>query len=325
MRRLRWVALGVLLLAVGATWRLGRPYRGFDEAVFVDLPHGTSTFAIGQRLAAAGVVRSPWDFLAARLWTPARVLQAGEYRFDRPATVSEVVQRLACGDIFYYSLTVPEGWNMYDIAESAGQFGVFSADQFLQAARDPSPIRDLDPEAPSLEGYLFPETYRLTRHATPRELCREMTDRFREGWRKAGAANVHQTVILASMVEREGKLPEERPLIAAVFFNRLRMGMPLDSDPTTIYAAMLDGRWRGAIHRSDLDSGSLYNTYRHAGLPPGPIANPGLESIRAVLHPAASPVLYFVALPDGSGGHQFSVSLADHQIAVERYRRAGRQ
>ncbi|MGP8243897.1 MAG: endolytic transglycosylase MltG [Bryobacteraceae bacterium] len=324
MKRLPWVVLVVLLLIGGATWRLRQPYRGFEEAVFVDLPRGTTTFGMGRRLAAAGVVRSPWDFVAARLWAHARVLQAGEYRFDSAATAAEIVRRLARGDVFYYALTVPEGWNMFDIAQAAGQFGVFTAGAFLRAARDPSLIRDLDPEAPSLEGYLFPETYRLTRHTTPRELCRQMTARFREAWNKAGAGNVHQTVTMASLVEREGKLPAERPLIAAVFFNRLRMGMTLDCDSTTIYAAMLDDRWLGAIHRSDLASDNPYNTYRHAGLPPGPIANPGLESIRAVLHPAASQALYFVARPDGSGGHQFSIRLADHQAAVKRYRRGTR-
>ena len=325
MKRLRWVTLGVVMLVGGAAWRLRQPYRGFEEEVFVDLPRGTTTFSMGQRLAAAGVVRSPWDFVAARLWARARVLQAGEYRFDGAATAGEIVRRLASGDVFYYSLTVPEGWNMFDIAQAAGRFGVFSAGQFLRAAHAPSSLRDLDPQAPSLEGYLFPETYRLTRHATARDLCRQMTARFREAWNRAGGGNVHQTVTMASLVEREGKLPEERPLIAAVFFNRLRTGMTLDCDSTTIYAAMLDERWRGVIHRSDLASGNPYNTYRRAGLPPGPIANPGLESIGAVLHPAASQALYFVARPDGSGSHQFSLRLADHRAAVERYRRGARK
>jgi UPF0755 protein len=325
MKRLGWVALVFIVLLGWAAWRLRQPYQGFEEPVFVDLPRGTGAFAMGQRLAAAGVVRSPWDFVAARLWARGRVLQAGEYRFDRAATAGQIVQRLSRGDVFYYALTVPEGWNMFDIAQAAGQFGVFSTDEFLRAARDPSAIRDLDPEAPSLEGYLFPETYRLTRHASPRDLCRQMTARFREAWNKTGGGNVHRTVTMASLVEREGKLAEERPLIAAVFFNRLRSGMTLDCDSTTIYAALLDQRWRGAIHRSDLASGNPYNTYRRAGLPPGPIANPGLESIRAALHPARSEALYFVARPDGSGGHQFSLRLAEHRAAVERYRRGMRK
>jgi UPF0755 protein len=183
-------------------------------------------------------------------------------------------------------------------------------------------IRDLDPAAPSLEGYLFPNTYKLSRHTTAEALCRMMTEKFREVWRRLdGSDNPHATVTLASMVEREAKLPEERPLIAAVFANRLRIGMKLDCDPTTVYAALLDGRYRGTIYRSDLDSANPYNTYRHAGMPPGPIANPGLDSLRAALYPSGSDALYFVARPDGSGGHTFSSDLASHNAATERYRR----
>ena len=175
---------------------------------------------------------------------------------------------------------------MFDIAAAVEQLGLFPAARFLAAARDPALIRDLDPQAPTLEGYLFPNTYRLSRHTTPDRLCRLMTGKFREAWRSLHTtAGVHHTVTLASMVEKEGKLPEERPRIAAVFENRLRIGMKLDCDPTTIYAALLQQHYRGAIHRTDLDSDHAYNTYRHPGLPPGPIANPGLASIRAVLSP----------------------------------------
>jgi UPF0755 protein len=184
-------------------------------------------------------------------------------------------------------------------------------------------IRDLDPRAPTLEGYLFPGTYRLSRHTTPQVLCRKMTARFREVWSGLHAgADPHQTVTLASLVEKEAKLPEERPRIAGVFENRLRIGMKLDCDPTTIYAAMLDSRYRGTIYRSDLESLNPYNTYQHAGLPPGPIANPGLASIQAVLHPENTSALYFVLKPDGSGGHEFSDTLATHAAAVTRYHRA---
>jgi UPF0755 protein len=216
---------------------------------------------------------------------------------------------------------------MFDLSQTVAQLGLFSADAFLAAARNPAMIRDLDPAAPSLEGYLFPNTYKLSRHATATDLCRTMTAKFREVWRGlAGddptkARDVHATVTLASLVEREAKLPQERPLIAAVFANRLRIGMKLDCDPTTVYAALLEGRYRGAIHRSDLDSDNPYNTYRHAGLPPGPIANPGLDSLRAAMHPSDSAALYFVARPDGSGGHTFSNDLASHNAATEIYRR----
>jgi len=321
VRLLALLALPVLIIAFLAV-RLSLPYQGFQGEVFVEIPHGTSTGGIADSLAKAGVVRTRWDFLAARVVKRAPVLQAGEYRFNRSATPFEVYDRIARGDIFYYELVVPEGKNLFDIAAAAEQLGVFPAADFLAAARNPAMIRDLDPDAPTLEGYLFPNTYRLGRHTTPDRLCRTMTAKFREVWRSLSTpANVHDTVTMASLVEKEGKLAEERPRIAAVFENRLRIGMKLDCDPTTIYAALLADRYRGTIHRSDLDSESPYNTYRHTGLPPGPIANPGLASIHAVLEPSHSDELYFVARPDGSGGHQFSSNIADHQAATERYRR----
>jgi UPF0755 protein len=319
------LAVPVLILSFLSV-RLSRPYRGFQGEIYVEIPRGTSTGGIATLLAGAGVVLSRWDFLAARLLKGNHVLQAGEYRFSSAATPLQVCDRIARGDIFYYDLAVPEGKSIFDIAVAAGQLHLFSEEQFLKAARDPALIRDLDPEAPTLEGYLFPHTYRLSRHTTAEQLCRMMTGRFREAWSSLGtAAKVHDTVTLASLVEKESKLAEDRPRIAAVFENRLKIGMKLDCDPTTIYAAMLAGRYRGTIYQSDLDSESPYNTYRHVGLPPGPIANPGLPSIQAVLEPSRSEALYFVLRPDGSGGHEFSTNIADHQAATERYRRGLRK
>jgi UPF0755 protein len=196
----------------------------------------------------------------------------------------------------------------------------------VAAARNPALIRDLDPKAPSLEGYLFPNTYRLSRHTSAERLCQIMTSKFRETWKSLHtSADVHETVTLASLVEKEDKLPDERSRIAAVFLNRLRIGMKLDCDPTTIYAAVLQNRYTGVIHRSDLASDHPYNTYRHTGLPPGPIANPGLAGLRAALEPADIDSLYFVARADGSGGHEFSSNIAAHESAVERYRRGLRK
>ena len=318
------VALALLAcLAAGLVFlRLARPYRGFPGEMFVDLPRGTSTGSMADLLVNAGVVRSRWDFLLARAMSRRRVLQAGEYRFDHPATAGEIVDRIARGDIFYFELVVPEGRNIFDIGASVEALGLFPAARFLAAARNPALIHDLDPHAPTLEGYLFPNTYRLSRHTSPEGLCRIMTAKFREVWQSLhSTAPAHDIITMASLVEKEGKLSDERPRIAAVFENRRRIGMKLDCDPTTIYAALLDGRYRGVIHRSDLDSDNPYNTYRHVGLPPGPIANPGLESIHAVLHPAESEALYFVLRPDGSGYHQFSRSIAEHTIATEKYRR----
>ena len=221
---------------------------------------------------------------------------------------------------------MPEGKNMFDIAAAAERLGLFPAAEFLRAARNSASIRDLDPEAPTLEGYLFPNTYRLSRHTTPEHVCRIMTSKFREVWQSLQTdAPVHRIVTLASLVEKEGKLADERPMIASVFLRRLAIGMKLDCDPTTIYAALLRGNYRGVIHRSDLANEDPYNTYQHAGLPPGPIANPGEASLRAVLRPAGGDYLYFVLRPDGSGGHSFSSNLADQAAAVARYRKGTAQ
>jgi len=317
-----WLAALAILSAGFLFYRATRPYRGFTGTAYVDLPHGTSTGAMAVQLERARVVASRWDFWMARLLKRGRVLQAGEYAFSRPASALEVFGRIARGDVFYYELTVPEGRNMFDIAAEVEQLGVFSAAAFLKAAADPTLIRDLDPKAPSLEGYLFPSTYRLDHRTTPEQLCRMMTGRFRVAWQGLGAdAPVHDTVTLASLVEKEGKVEDERPLIAGVFTNRLRLGMKLDCDPTTIYAAQLLGVYRGTIYRSDLDRDHPYNTYSRVGLPPGPIANPGIPSLVAALHPASSQDLYFVLRPDDSGEHQFSRDRAAHEAAAEKYRR----
>lgn len=325
MKRFLFGTVILLALASLCWFRLSRPYAAFGGEVFVDIPRGTSTAQLADMLVRAGVVRSRWDFWLARATNRSRTLKAGEYRFSQPASAAEVLSRIERGDVFYYELVVPEGRNMFDIGAAVQALGLFQERAFLAAARNPALIRDLDPRAPSLEGYLFPSTYRLSRHTTPEGLCRTMTARFRESWKGLHTtANVHETVTLASLVEKEGKLAGERPSIAAVFENRLRIGMKLDCDPTVIYAGQLANRHPDEllkIYKSDLASDSAYNTYRHAGLPPGPIANPGLASIEAVLSPSESDALYFVLRPDGSGGHEFSSNIAAHEAATARYRR----
>jgi UPF0755 protein len=323
------VAIAALILAIvglaAASVFLPRAVPGGDA--FIDIPKGASTRQMASLLAQNGVIRHPLQFLLVRALRPKVTLKAGEYRFTNNAVPWEVFDRIARGDIFYYTLVVPEGNNTYDIAASLEHQGIMPAATFLEAAHSPALIKDLDPRAPTLEGYLFPDTYRVTRHTTPAALCLQMTERFRRAWHELGPpkAGAHETVTLASLVEKEAKLPGERPLIASVFLNRLRDGMALQCDPTTIYAALLEKRYRGTIYRSDLESRQLYNTYQHVGLPPGPIANPGLASLRAALEPQPSDYLYFVARPDGSGGHQFSTGLAQHARAVQQYRRGLRE
>lgn len=314
-----------MIVGGSAVYSLSLPYRGFPDERFLDFDRGTSSRVIARDLARAGIVRFQWQFLLARALRPAQRLQAGEYRFRDPASVWNVFDRMARGDVFYYELTIPEGSNLFDIAGAVASLGFLSAEDFLAAASQPGLIRDLDPQAPTLEGYLFPSTYRVTRHTTAGELCRQMVDQFRRHWKPlAGenSANPHQVVTLASLIEKETAVAAERPLVSSVYHNRLAKGMLLQCDPTVIYADLLDGRYRGAIYRSDLASRNTYNTYEHAGLPPGPIANPGVASLEAAMHPAQTDYLYFVAKPDGAGAHQFSATLAAHQKAVKVYRRA---
>jgi len=323
--RLFFTLLLLVVLAGGVAYFLAaRPYQGFQKPVILDFPKGTSTQSMSAQLAQAGVIQSSWQFMLARALHPNARLLAGEYQFSRPASVFTVFDRISRGDIFFYELTVPEGSNIFDIASNIDKFDFMKGADFLRLARDPSPILDLAPGAPSLEGYLFPSTYRIERTTTVKRLVHMMTDLFRKNFRElqnpSRAVEVNSLVTLASLVEKETAVSSERPLVASVYANRLRMHMPLDCDPTTIYAALLEGRYRGTIYRSDLDNPNAYNTYRHPGLPPGPIANPGLAALKAALAPAETTYLYFVAKADGSGGHQFSDNLEAHNRAVEEYR-----
>jgi UPF0755 protein len=324
LRRIIAIFVLGLLILLGLAYYIFKPYGAFGSETFVEIPRGTPTSQIARRLAAAGVIRSEFLFLAVRAIRPHSTVKAGEYRFKEPATPWAVFDRMARGDVYLISITVPEGRNMFDIADHLDSLKVVSREDFLAAARDPSLIRDLAPEAPSLEGYLFPDTYRFPRRITAADLTKMMTDRFRVVWKSLGAtqSDVHRVVTLASLVETEARLPEERPLVASVFANRLRAGMPLQADPTTVYAALLENRYRGRIFASDLANPHPYNTYRRPGLPPGPVANPGVSSLKAALEPADTKYLYFVARADGSGGHRFSEDLAEHVSAVRKYRRA---
>ena len=313
------------IIAVGGLMALSvsLPYRGFSNDAFLNFEHGTGTAGMAHSLAEAGVIRYAWQFELERMLHGKAKLAAGEYRFEGAATVADVYDRIARGDVYHFDFTVPEGSNMFDIAQSLEAENIFHADDFLRAAANPAAIRDLAPHADTLEGYLFPSTYRLTHSTTPAGLCHMMTEQFRREWKKlnpAHDADVHRAVTLASLIEKETANPSERPLVASVFTNRLEKGMRLECDPTTIYAALLENRWHGVIHRSDLLNRNDYNTYQHAGLPPGPIANPGAPALAAALAPADTDYLFFVAKP-GGGGHQFSSNLVAHDRAVKELRR----
>lgn len=310
------------------TVEMGRPESGarsFSSGSFLEIERGTSTSSIAKALEDQGVVRSQYLFLLVRALQPRAHLQAGDYLFDRPLSPVDVFDKIRRGEVFFEELRVPEGSNMFDIAALLGNLNSVKPEDFLKVAADAQMIADLDPSAPDLEGYLFPSTYHVTRQTTALQLCRLMTEQFRRVWSAQGGdrrkADIHKIVTLASLVEKESAIPAERPKVAAVFENRLKIDMPLQCDPTTVYAALRENRYKGVIHKSDLASENPYNTYAHPGLPPGPIANPGAESLKAALNPADVDYLYFVAKADGSGSHQFSSALADHTKAVEAYRK----
>jgi UPF0755 protein len=269
-------------------------------------------------------VRSRYGFDIVRWWSRG-TLKAGEYRFDHPAAATEVYERMTRGDVFTKAVTIPEGANVFEIAARLEQAGFGTQREFLnEAAKQVSLAADLDPGAKSLEGYLFPDTYHFQRKATAAQICAAMVKRFHAVAGQIGLkGNVHRVVTLASLVERETALDAERPLVASVFENRLAKKMPLMSDPSVIYGLELEGRWRGVIHESDLKRNTPYNTYLHDGLPPGPVANPGMRSLRAAMEPAKSDYLYFVAAgADPQGGSLFARTEEEHARNVASYRTA---
>jgi UPF0755 protein len=323
------IALAVLAAAgaAGVVYkRTNEPFKGYSSAEqFVTIEPGSGTRTIGQLLIQAGVVRDDATFRAA-LWRTgrARALQAGEFRFDRPMTAVEVIEKIARGDIFTRRITFPEGLNIREMARIYEQHGFGKAAAFIQAASDPSAIRDIDALATDLEGYLFPETYAVKRDTSAAILVGAMVARFHqlfspEMQRAAGALELtpREAVTLASLVEKETAQPSERPMVAAVYLNRLRLGMGMQADPTVIYALQRAGRYSGNLRRDDLSFDSPYNTYRYAGLPPGPIASPGLASLQAAVAPAKVDYLYFVSRNDGS--HVFAHTLAEHNENVRQY------
>jgi len=316
--------LVVVVAAVGAFYLL-TPY-GPSQETFVDIVPGTGTPGIAKQLQDAGIVRSRFAFEAVKLKNGG-TLKAGEYRFDHPVTVSEVYARMHRGDVYTRTVLVPEGFNIFDIAQAVAAAKLGSAQDFLAAERKDTELiaRYFPggvPQGTTLEGYLFPDTYKFSPHATPEMMLAAMVKRFGQQAQKIGLqdADAARVVTMASLVEKEVHLDAERPTVAGVFENRLAAGMPLQTDPTVIYASLLNGTWTGVIHQSELHSDSAYNTYVHAGLPPGPICSPGLAALKAAMHPAKTEYLYFEANPDGST--KFATTMEEHGADVTSYRAA---
>jgi UPF0755 protein len=329
---IKWTLLLALAAVVAAgAWlytSLQRPYKGYAAAEqFVDIPAGTGTAGMARRLADAGVVRSAETFrVAVWLRGSARRLQAGEYRFDRPMTAAEVADRISRGDVYVRSVTFREGLTVREMATVFEEAGFGTAADFIAASKNAQLIHGLDPGARDLEGYLFPDTYTLPRQATADLLVERMVNRFQKiltpelrNQASDRGLGVRELVTLASIIEKETGKPEERPVVAGVYTNRLKVGMGLQCDPTVIYALVLAGRYDGNIRRGDLQIDSPYNTYRYAGLPPGPIAAPGEASLQAAANPADVPYLYFVSRNDGS--HVFSTTLDEHNRHVYNFQK----
>ncbi len=305
-----WLGWGLLLSATPSGQK------------FVMLRSGYTTRKIASELKTAGVIRSEKAFLLWHYFHHRTSLKAGEYLFEKPATLVEVHYRLVRGDIYTHTVVIPEGYTMFDIAATIEEAGLGSRDDFLKVARSETDlIHDLAPEATTLEGYLFPDTYELTRTQSMHDIATVMVHHFRQIAGSLGlATDVHRTVTMASIVEKETAAPEERPLVASVYYNRLSKRMALDADPSVIYAQLLMNTYQGALHHDDLQTRSPYNTYRYPGLPPGPIANPGRGSLEAAMHPAVSDYLYFVS--NGNGHHRFARSLEEHNRNVIAFRHA---
>ncbi len=335
----------ILLLAVLAfggwlAWALTQPVTPVGQTIVLLHP-GYSTRRIATELQSAGVIRSADAFVLWHYLHHKRSLKAGEYLFERSATSLDVHRRLVHGDVYFHTVVIPEGYNMFDIAQAIQNAGLGSSEDFLKvAASDTALIADLAPDAKTLEGYLFPNTYEFTRMQTMQEMAAAMVKQFRQVAKEVGLTDGHtadlkntaaqttdaqsndvqQTVILASIIEKETAAPEERPLVASVYYNRMARHGVLQADPSVIYAELLKGSYSGALHHADMQFNSDYNTYTHPGLPPGPIGNPGKSSLEAAMHPAVTDYLYFVS--NGNGHHRFAKSLEEHNKNVAAYRKA---
>jgi UPF0755 protein len=314
-------------LAVFGFLRLNQPFGTSHSVQIVDVPPGTSFTQVSHLLYRSGLLESEWFFQGlGRFQQVDRKIIPGEYELHAGMRPTELLTKLVEGDVFQHSVTIPEGYSVVQIADILEHKGLANKGDILRLNRDPDFIASVKVEALTLEGYMFPDTYRFSRYMPPEYLVKTFVNRFHEMvtpelkvQAKTMGMTLQEVVTLASVIEKETGLAKERSLVSGVFHNRLRRNIPLQSDPTVIYAlAYFDGN----IRKADLSVDSPYNTYKVRGLPPGPIANPGLAAIRAALYPTPSDFVYFVSRNDGS--HKFSVTLAEHNKAVDKYQRRPR-
>ncbi|MBI4638337.1 MAG: endolytic transglycosylase MltG [Candidatus Rokubacteria bacterium] len=319
------LALGAAALAL-ETWQVLTPTRSLaEDARLVEIPAHEGLVDIARRLHSADLIRSPEGFLALALARgAARALRAGEYDVPRGTATPGVLELLESGRVKQHAVLHPEGATVAELARVLESARLASAREVARVATDPRFLRSLGIEAPGVEGYLFPDTYYFVRGMTPEEILTRMVQRLHakltpeiRARAETRSLTIHRLLTLASIIEREAVVGDERRLVSAVFWNRLRLEMPLQADPTVQYAL---GKDRRVLTRADLQVDHPFNTYRHPGLPPGPIASPGLDAIEAALDPAPVKYLYFVAVDDRR--HHFSTTVAEHNAAVSRYRLA---
>jgi len=331
-----FVLLAIAVSGGFALWifySLKTPHNHNSSEKIITIERGMRSRRVVALLAENGIISSTTPLLAwVYLNNVSKELKAGDYRFASPITPLQAIDKIRRGDVVTRKITIPEGYNRFEIARTLAETGIADEETFLALTSDASLIDDIDPSATSLEGFLFPDTYNYTSRTTAKELIAAMVQRFKraltpELYRRASELNLtlHQVVTLASIIEEEAKIAEERPIIASVFYNRMSRGMPLASDPTFVYAAILANDYDGDVnnprHRR---RASPYNTYLYAGLPPGPICSPGQASLQAALYPASTDYIYFVV--NGTDGlHKFSRTEAEHDRAVAEYRRLQKQ
>ena len=287
---------------------------------------GSTSRQIAELLEAHGIIESKWSFLWVRAWNKHRTLMAGEYSFEGPVPAAEALTMIEEGRVILYPITIPEGLNRFDVAELVTESGLVDGEEFLALTADPAPVRKMFPAAETLEGFLFPETYNLAKTSTAQDLIDQMVSSSLGALEEARVGKTAEisdwdALILASMIEKEAGITQERAMVSSVFHNRIRRGMLMQCDPTIIYGLVVEGRYRGRIHLSDISDPHPYNTYVHEGLPPGPISNPGKQSLQAAYAPDESEFLFFVAKPGPARGHVFSETLSAHNRAVRELRR----
>ena len=339
MKKLLLLVLALIVLASAASgaWvysDLRKPVSHARSGQYIEIPKGSSPSWIVNKLLAEGIIKHEWPLkLYLKSTGKGATLKAGEYDFPSPISPLSVVARLQQGQRRLDRITIPEGWTRWDIAREMvklPELHLASEAQALALMDNVSLIRDIDPKATNLEGYLFPDTYEFSPETTAADLVEMMVKRFRSVWKpdwteRARSLNMtpRAIVTIASIIETEAKLEEDRPLVSSVIYNRLQKNIPLAVDSTVIYASKLEGKWRydGRVYLSDIQRRSPYNTRIFTGLPPGPVASPGESSLKAALNPATSDYLYYVRNPDrDDGAHNFYNNSRDFEVGVQALR-----